>query len=131
MAGETACVEYIGARNAQGYGVLPKAVNGSRLAHRAALAHALGRPVEGVVRHGCDNPPCINPDHLFLGTHHENMLDMAAKGRAQRWQAEKTHCPKGHAYDQANTYIYKNQRFCRACKSIHQANYLAKKKVSS
>ena len=95
MAGETPCVEWGGARNAQGYGVMSKAVHGSRLAHRAALAEKLGRAVQGVSRHTCDNPPCMNPDHLVEGTQADNVADAVERGRIQRGP-RKTTCKRGH-----------------------------------
>ena len=59
-------------------------------AHRFAyfLAHG-SLPAELEVCHSCDNPPCCNPAHLFLGTHADNMGDLASKGRAARQPGEE------------------------------------------
>lgn len=52
-------------------------------AHRVAWVMTNGAVPKGMrVCHDCDNPPCVNPSHLFLGTHQDNMDDMVAKGRA-------------------------------------------------
>lgn len=106
------CREYDGTLNAGGYGVLPKPVHGSRLAHRAALAERLGRPVRGVARHTCDNPPCVEAGHLIEGTQAQNMADAVARGRMRGGRYDQTACSKGHALTKENTRLKPN-RNCR------------------
>ncbi len=79
---DTPCVEWAGSRQRRGYGMLW--FQGRRwLAHRRAWVQARGPIPEGLnVLHRCDNPPCVNVDHLFLGTHQDNMTDKRVKGRA-------------------------------------------------
>lgn len=78
----TQCIEWTGARNPAGYGRLR--LRGQQVyAHRVAYEQAYGPIPEGfVVMHSCDNPPCINPDHLSVGTYADNARDMVEKGRA-------------------------------------------------
>lgn len=75
------CFVWKGARIPTGYG--QKLVNGVvKYTHRIAYEWANGPIPEGLlVLHKCDNPPCCNPDHLFLGTAKDNMQDCMKKGR--------------------------------------------------
>lgn len=78
------CWEWRGYRMPYGYGQIGLERGGGRTTttHRAAWLLTHGDPGELHVLHRCDNPPCCNPDHLFLGTNADNAQDKASKGRA-------------------------------------------------
>ncbi len=80
------CWEWKGQRNRQGYGIV--ALEGRvgkyqprTMAHRASLMLAGVRIAGKLVCHHCDNPPCVNPSHLFVGTDQDNYDDSVRKGR--------------------------------------------------
>lgn len=98
----TPCVLFGGTLDGYGYGILPEPVHGSRLAHRAALAAKLGRPVEGHALHHCDTPPCIEPAHLYEGSPQDNADDRVERGRARGGRYDQTRCKWGHALTPEN-----------------------------
>lgn len=90
--------------------------------HRQMLVFKLGRPIgEGLhACHTCDNPPCINPAHLYEATNQQNHLD---GGKRKRMQGQtKTHCHRGHEFTPENTYWSKRGaskcRNCSMCQRI-------------
>jgi hypothetical protein len=119
------CWEFSGNRHVQGYGVI-RHEGRSRRAHRVAYELAHGPiPERMVVMHSCDNPPCINPEHLSVGTVAENNRDRQNKGRSAPpvnwagWQRRLTQCKYGHPFTPENTYIKPESshgvRVCRTC----------------
>lgn len=112
---------YVGSGSRDGYGRVPvtrvRQSGESVVAHRFAWRHLVGPIPDGFqLDHLCRIRRCINPDHLEPVTNRHNALrgiSFAAEN------ARKTHCPQGHPYNHANTYVLvehgKTRRCCRAC----------------
>lgn len=78
------CWEWGATRSRAGYGVIQESGRLRKFAHRLSYEIFVGDPTGMSVCHHCDNPGCVKPSHLFLGTQADNMRDMRGKGRAAR-----------------------------------------------
>lgn len=82
------CWLWLGATYRKGYGHFRRKINGKWVmykAHRYSYKYFYGKLSENqLVLHICDNPPCVNPNHLFVGTHKDNSEDCVKKGR-HKW----------------------------------------------
>lgn len=90
---KSGCWEWIGPLSHDGYGAIVVNYNGKKLyrPHRLSWMICFGEiPHDLRVCHTCDNPKCINPKHLWLGTMKQNTLDSVIKGRANRAKGEMT-----------------------------------------
>ena len=91
---EGGCWNWFGCKYRGGYGQFRRLIDGEwKMAktHRYSYEYYKGPIPQGlVVCHTCDNPSCVNPEHLFIGTHKDNMQDMIKKGR----RSLKTRNPK-------------------------------------
>lgn len=126
VRGPDDCWEWRGARSAEDYGRFRMPVDAPghegkvRGAHRVAFwLHTGWWPEDAVVRHGCDNPPCVNPAHLTTGTHADNARDKLERGRQPaNVNSTKTACKRGHPLTGDNLGINRTtgNRYCKACK---------------
>lgn len=113
------CWRWIGAIGGTGYGTFK--VSGTYWrAHRFAYTFWVGAIPDGMhLDHLCRVPSCVNPEHLEPVTNAEN----TRRGLAGSQHSAKTHCAKGHEYDEQNTKFYRRkdgrvQRQCRACDRV-------------
>jgi len=122
VVADNSCWIWIHCTNREGYGYGDfGSYHGS--AHRF-IYQVFNGPIanELVVDHLCRVTSCVNPAHLRAVTRRENTLAKGSRALAAL-QAMRTHCPKGHKYDEANTYRLGNHRFCRQCnKAFLQLN---------
>jgi hypothetical protein len=90
------CVVWTASKNQKGYGQFAIASNTPRLAHRVAWFLAKGSWPKACLLHSCDNPSCVNVDHLSEGSRADNNADMARKGRARKrgQRGERNHLAK-------------------------------------
>jgi hypothetical protein len=139
--GNDECWPWLAGCDRDGYGKFAVGLGGHRQrhvsAHRFGYELLVGPIPDGqVVCHSCDNPPCCNPAHWFLGTPRENNDDKVAKGRhAKLWgtplrNSRKTHCRRGHELTPQNTRIYirggHEQRRCKSCEPINTREWYHK-----
>lgn len=119
------CWEWTRATTTHGYGKFSVATAVWDRAHRVAWKLTNGPIPDGMfVCHHCDNPLCVRPDHLFLGTHGDNMRDASTKGRMPGWNAARTHCKHGHAFTHENTLVSRGKRGnpARSCRTCNRTN---------
>ena len=112
------CWRWVRSTNQYGYGQT-KMWDKNRLAHRVAYELWVGPIPDGLeLDHLCSNRRCCNPAHLEPVTQAENVRRAAAR---------VTHCPQGHAYDEANTYHNGTGRSCKECRRAAVRRYRARK----
>lgn len=122
------CWEYTGFRSNLGYGKFGIGRDKQLFTHRLAYQIFVGPIPEGIfVCHKCDNPPCFNPQHLFLGTQYDNLRDALAKGRCRN----KVFCGENHGQCKLTDEQVRQIREAYAVGNTSHRKLSAKFKVSN
>jgi len=122
---DNGCKEWVASTNRLGYGTT-RIERKFYLAHRFVWELTKGPIPEGLcVLHSCDNPPCCNIEHLWLGTRDDNNKDRMRKGRGRSNPAYMgENCLQGHPYSEENTYVSpQGHRRCRICNRAYRRLY--------
>ena len=114
------CWNWTASKNHKGYG---RFWDGTR---KVRAYRFLWEQINGVIPEGleldhlCRNPSCVNPQHLEIVTRRENVMRGRLPEIMRQRQLIKTHCPRGHPYDNKNTHINPatGARECRACRAL-------------
>lgn len=126
--GPDECWPWRGGRDDSGYGLFyfrdEDGKSKRTRAHRWLLGYLRGKPLilkptgteDGC--HRCDNPPCCNPAHLYVGTRKRNIADAVERSRI--WQLKKDTCPKGHLLDGVKAQRDSTRRYCKECERVGQ-----------
>lgn len=135
---KSGCLEYQGSIGQHGYARVNIAVGGKPREYTVPrlIAHFyhgldLSQRFQYACHH-CDNPICINKDHIYVGDPRSNTTDAIKRGRFVK-NGITTHCPRGHEYTAGNTgYSQRKsgfrQKYCRTCKAIQGHDYSARRR---
>jgi hypothetical protein len=122
------CWNWTGKIQHGGYGIF-FFIDTQIVAHRVAYMLLVGPiPEDKTIDHLCRNRKCVNPAHLEPVSIAENV--MRGEGICAL-NAKKTHCKRGHAFTEENTYMNGGKRFCRACLAWHYENRKNAKKAQA
>ena len=128
--GEKGCWLWLGWKNQDGYGIYILIHNHKVRVHRYIYELLNGKIPNGLVcDHQCNNPTCVNPNHIDIVTQKSNALrgiGMAAQN------ARKTHCKNGHKFTAENTYHNPSgngNRTCKICIRNHVISWRSKRKM--
>lgn len=116
----TGCWRTQGVKLTKGYAVIFFNEKQRRI-HRVSAHLYLGLDLDSDLlslhKTECPYRDCFNPDHLYIGTAQNNAHDRSIVGHTQgwKWQANKTHCSRGHEFTAENTFEHQGRRRCREC----------------
>lgn len=130
------CWEWIASKRPSGYGQMTTDDNRLTTEKRPITASRISFvlfvgpiPPGMLVCHSCDNPGCVRPQHLFLGTNWDNAQDRIKKGR-KAGPKIKSQCKRGHQFTSDNTYIdTTGAQQCRTCNKARNLKSKRKKAI--